>query len=242
MTERPILMEDWSVQGILAGRKTQTRRPVDERWQRFQYAIPLPESVLVERNGSEMTFPGRVPGDYLFHNGIPVKDGEWQPVGCPFHVGQRLWVKEAWMLEGADVRPAGMEWDRRAIYRATQPEFGRHFKWSPSVSMPQWASRLTLLITGVRAHQVQGIDFDDIRAEGVAKGINDTSFEMRTNFATLWDSIYARPKAIRPHGVIVRYVSYPWQGETGINTYRGKPWYVHGNPWVWAVSFEVVKP
>lgn len=38
--------------------------------------------------------------------------------------------------------------------------------------------------------------------------------------------------------MITHYESCPWENIKETRTYRGKPWYVIGNPWVWVIAFE----
>ena len=61
-------------------------------------------------------------------------------------------------------------------------------------------------------------------------------------FHTLWDSINAKPKAVLQtvddHTEIISYVSYPWEDIQETREYRGKPWVVCGNPWLWVVEFR----
>jgi hypothetical protein len=54
----------------------------------------------------------------------------------------------------------------------------------------------------------------------------------------LWDSINAEPKPCYRKEEITHYVSYPWQDIRETREYRGKPWYVYGNPLQWVVEFE----
>ena len=70
------------------------------------------------------------------------------------HVGDRLWVREAFApCEGF------------ALYRADEPK-PTPDRWSPSIHMPRWASRITLEVTAVRLEQLQEITEADCLAEG----------------------------------------------------------------------------
>lgn len=97
--------------------------------------------------------------------------------------------------------------------------------WRPSIHMPRWASRITLLVTGVRVERVQEITYEDACKEGIeevtsigpcrAMGWKDYSggpgfFDPDRSFQSLWSTIHA---ADGPHG---------WAA----------------NPWVWVVEFE----
>ena len=79
--------------------------------------------------------------------------------GCPYGtVGDRLWVKETFMGTKDCLS-----------YRATDPrqviEFGFD-RWTPSIHMPRWASRITLEITAIRVERLQEITNQDAQKEG----------------------------------------------------------------------------
>jgi len=199
MAEHPILFSGPMVRAILDGRKTQTRRVVK----------PQPAYHPVFQNE-------------LHWRGMDLNpDSTYR---CPYGVpSDWLWVRETWMLDGADVRPAGMEWDRRVIYRADNPENGELFKWKPSIFMPRWASRLTLGITAVRVERLQEISAANAMWEGIERAhllLNRLTIEALGNasstglaaiddYAVLWDSLNAK---------------------------RGYSW--ESNPWVWVITFE----
>lgn len=64
---------------------------------------------------------------------------------------------------------------------------------------------------------------------------------LRLGWGMLWDSINAKPKPVRKKGKIVAYESYPWASGNETREHRGLPWYVWGNPYVWAYRFGVVR-
>ncbi|WP_414826441.1 hypothetical protein [Yersinia pseudotuberculosis] len=83
--------------------------------------------------------------------------------------------------------------------------------WRPSIHMPRWASRIDLLITGVRVERLQSITLGDICKE-VGCGLYDF-FPATDGFRVwteLWDSIYGQKE--------------------------GENW--QANPWVWVINFE----
>lgn len=152
-----------------------------------------------------------------------IEDGHGYELSCPYGApGDLLWVKEAWAVDGSvdEARAAyedvmGGTPGNGPYYRADKVHEGTGLTWRNAMYMPRWASRLTLRITEVRVERVQDISPDDCRAEG-ARPMNEASLlwreTIRANYRTLWDSI---------------------------NTKRGYPW--DSNPWVWVVSFEVLK-
>ena len=130
---------------------------------------------------------------------------------CPFGaVGDRLWVQETF-------GDCGVRFVYRADGAACQVK-----RWTPSIHMPRWASRITLEITDVRVERLQDITDGDARAEGVpeAGGLlpeypgtyltpKGDFASARVAFQRLWESIY---------------------GDDGWDA----------NPWVWVIAFRRV--
>ncbi|WGL99669.1 hypothetical protein QE177_04320 [Arsenophonus sp. aPb] len=86
-------------------------------------------------------------------------------------------------------------------------------------NMPRWASRITLKITGVRVEKLNDISLVDTIAEGVIPdhpAVNTSSQEP-------WFSDFSRS----------------WFAQTWDSIYGKGSW--ETNPWVWAISFEVLK-
>lgn len=109
--------------------------------------------------------------------------------------------------------------------------------WRAAVTMPRWASRLTLRVLKVRVERIQEIEHESCLAEGVipngdfslpdyidaeasgvvrrvyhdSRGRRCTCFGAKAQFANLWDAAYAS------------------QGFA-----------FEDNPWTWKVEFELV--
>ena len=214
MKERPILFSAPMVRAILAGAKTQTRRVVK---------LPGTRSALTANSW--------------------VQSG---PHGAP---GDRLWVRETFYCDdyrypavpGAQL--ADPAWRDGNLYYRADVASGRFEdagywaepggKWTPSIHMPRWASRITLEIASVRVERITSISEEDARAEGVdwaaphpygerwsdddredprEVGYGSGSFA-RDNFRRLWDAINGK----RP----------------------GCSW--ADDPWVWAIGFKRVE-
>ena len=212
MAERPILFSSPMIRALLDGRKTQTRR-----------VVKLFDGNHADKAGCFRRGYDEEPGEWMQYAAA----GAWVPVRVPYAVGDTLWVRETW---------AGDE-DCGCVYRADHPtadlkrgdlDEGEQQirRWNPSIFMPRWASRLTLLVTDVRVQRVQEISEEDARAEGLVRwtdpprvpdvhyGIAHADvWEMdpRKTFARLWDSINAKRA--------------PWAS----------------NPWVFAITFEKIK-
>jgi hypothetical protein len=189
MKEHPILFSTEMVRAILDGRKTQTRRVIK----------PQPEEEIV--------------GDML-QTQIWYLDGDPDKmIHCPYgQVGDRLWVRETFcqVCYKGDGEPdvcLKEDCERNPI------AFSKCFcKWTPSIFMPRWASRITLEITGIRVERVQEISPEDCLSEGIEKSNSDDWKELLSyQYADLWDSINGK--------------KHPWSS----------------NPWVWCLEFKRVK-
>lgn len=226
MTDKPILFSGPMVRALLEGRKTQTRRVLN----------PQPPSVEAVHALAGIGYKWSPPQDTA---------NPWRPIGpvwavrklmgqkpslvVPHATGDRLWVREAWRSHRAydDQKPSEMGGDEPIQYLAT----GEIQTWGwppmeipgynrPSIFMPRWASRLTLIVTDVRVQRVQEISYLDTCAEGVdcktCEAMGQSACyrkgceESKQAFRTLWDSLNAK---------------------------RGYAW--DDNPWVTATTFEV---
>lgn len=154
MNEKPILFNAEMVRAILDGRKTQTRRPIKPQ---PKHRVVLAEAGLTHGlTAEECKDDGSV---FIDADGINPGRVFYCPYGT---VGDRLWVRETFSFNG--IRKQGNE-----VYYATKEKDVHNpesFKWTPSIHMPRWASRITLEITGVRVERVQDIIPSDAQKEG----------------------------------------------------------------------------
>lgn len=242
MTDRPILFSGAMVNTILEGRKTQTRRVVTPNTTTFD-------------GGAWCNFVAKEAFrlhdawvDNSFVNS-PILKVPWDKLGAALvarvrpriEVGDRLYVRETVVREETD-QGVGYE-----VYAADHKQVYPLTKWYhkrtavPSIHMPRWASRLTLVVTDVRVQRVQEIDSDDAMSEGV-----DLDYQCCGNMDVAFD--------LSEHGEPIN----PRQGECcgnpvlgsdprdafidlwdSINDARGHGW--DANPWVVAVTFETHK-
>ena len=201
------------VRALLDGRKTQTRRPI--KWKQTRFT-----EIGEREDGSKWPWSEDAEHACDF----------WHP--CPFGaVGDRIWVREAFRVHSratdvatlvykASERNSWTEQTHRVpvavCNKPATPE-----KWTPSLHMPRWASRILLEITDVRVERLNAINEHDAQAEGVAKlrggfwkhyqpGWTQHQLSARGSFVTLWKSIY---------------------GDESWNS----------NPWVWVIEFKRVE-
>lgn len=197
MKERGMIFNGEMVRAILDGRKTQTRRIMKN-----QPAGDYPDTPALIRSAG---------GGFQWYGHY----GESSIFNCPFGaVGDRIWVQETWAEAGAGAPDL-------KLYRADYPEHvpthyenvppADEIRWTPSIHMPRWASRLTLEITGVRVERLRDLSEDDAKSEGMTPPSGGVlpGWEYRINFRDLWMSIYGADN---------------WET----------------NPWVWVIEFKVV--
>ncbi|MBF7956165.1 hypothetical protein [Rahnella victoriana] len=179
MKERPILFNAEMVKAILSGRKTQTRRIIKLDHERgFQNPVVrgrAGEVSSVEFGLSHMLCPLGQPGD-------------------------QLWVREAIFpapLEMQSAPPHETLWniayrDGQQLVKlapaAYNPTLYNYERWTPSIHMPRWASRINLLITGVRVERLDDISQHDARCEGIVDHHNVG--QEKYLFSRLWRDIY----------------------------------------------------
>jgi len=206
MTDRPILFSAPMIRAILDGRKTQTRRVIKN-------APEVPHMDKVGPTGFQFTGEGGLPRI---------------PFTPPYAAGDRLWVREAHrMTDDGDHGDVVYEVDKEAVQthidevmrlkerlNLSDKWANPHLRKRPSIHMPRWASRLTLIVEDVRVQRLREITLGDICAEGLATSIYD--FKPTTRgfdaWAELWD---------------------------GLNAPRGYGW--DANPWVVAITFRTIK-
>lgn len=214
MKERPILFSGPMVRAILDGRKTQTRRVIKPQPERSHWERDEKHELLVNTLYSSAGYCVRF--QHIL-KGINREDPQWRtsPYGAP---GDRLWVRETFALHHS--------FPDEVFYRADKEISGQ--KWTPSIFMPRWASRITLRITDIRVERLQDISDrgpqNDCTDEGVFfSGMELPAYEEwsgrgfhsceKCMFRDLWDAINSK----RP----------------------GCSW--DDNPWVWVVEFEKIE-
>ncbi|HHJ0103637.1 TPA: hypothetical protein ACQD72_001645 [Yersinia enterocolitica] len=184
MNEKPILFNAEMVNAILSGRKTQTRR-------------------LVKCNFQDIGFNHDMGQEWPWSEDCEHAEDYWHP--CPLgSIGDQLWVRETWARYNIDQTSHDM------AYRATTPaDWPKDGLWRPSIHMPRWASRINLLITGVRVERLNTISTGDAMAEGypVEREATGGPLDAWLWFRELWDGIYPD------------------------NTFEV-------NPWCWVIEFE----
>lgn len=198
MKEHGMIFNGEMVRAILDGRKTQTRR------------------IVSDRHLNLIDVGSQIGECYPLECGIDHENSQsYYREHCPFGtIGDRIWVRETWAEAGAGA-------PELQLYRANYPEhvpshyenvpLAEDIRWTPSIHMPRWASRILLEITDVRVERLQAITLGDICKE-FGCGLYD--FRPATYGFQAWEELW---KSI--------YGDDSWQA----------------NPWVWVIEFKRIE-
>lgn len=165
------------VRAILAGTKTQTRRPI-------KAAVAWHHVEVDDDDGVPVPMVDREPR---------VDGGNWERLACPLgEAGDTLWVRECFSHSArddtfwyrSDFVPRYDAWERDIPPDTVE----RCERWTPSIHMPRYASRIDLRVTAVRVERVQDISERDACADG---GYSPVTRDCKVpKFAALWNDVY----------------------------------------------------
>jgi hypothetical protein len=213
VADRPIIFSAPMILALLAGRKTQTRRII-----KAQPSEPLKVGDHVRLGMLSMvgdvTWPLK-PGISIVSN-KPGPHPRWVEEHVKYAVGDRLYVRENIIKTVNGIVYAA---DAGDAFAGAKP------KITPCIHMPRTASRMTLIVTDVRVERLQGISRDDAMAEGIFQIREPDKDGMRHFTAGAFDTA-TRPTPEKAFEELWRLINGPESWEA--------------NPWVVAVSFEVV--
>jgi hypothetical protein len=188
------MFNEWSINRILAGEKTQARRIVK----------PQPpdnaDRVEVEANGTLGYFAGETaafhdnktcaygqPGDVLW-----VREAFRMPVGCDGKYTPKEYISSSGYTQGVPGRFQYEADGKRACEVAGKRdacavEWGRK---RPPIHMPKELCRLRLRVEDVWVQRVQRIGNDDAKAEGIDPDAPVRDYTAREKFSHLWDDVH----------------------------------------------------
>lgn len=156
---------------------------------------------------------------------VALRENGLSPYG---YTGDRLWVRESWQawedpVSGVDHIRYRADDEKLPIPDTAQASdfvIGKFGRWRPGRFMPRWASRLTLEITGLRIERLQAIDESGARAEGFSADPIPGRVNGKLANIAFFDPL--------------RWYAALWDAINGEGSWRS-------NPWVWIVSFKLVK-
>lgn len=194
MKERGMIFNAEMVRALLDGRKTQTRRIMKVQPESNQLGLLLitdstKHSDIGKYHWAESNATGNHVRSKLFL--------------CPFGaVGDRIWVREGFFpapLEMQSEPPRKTMWniayrDGMQMEKLAPAEYNptiyNYERWTPSIHMPRWASRILLEITDVRVERLKSISDRDALREGCSAADMKSGDCVADVFARLWASIY----------------------------------------------------
>lgn len=213
MKERGMIFNEYQVRALLDGSMTQTRR------------IMKDQPVL---NGNFYEVFGAAWSKGM--TSIPAVPGHSLSTRCPYGVvGDRIWVRETFAT--------GLSTKSTLAYRATHKRedledgFYDTIKWTPSIHMPRWASRILLEITDVRVERLQDADEGHLLDElGAMLEYDNTPAGRAFSHAEHY-AIAGVPVGMFPemHG----FKAW-WDKVNGDGSFDS-------NPWVWVIEFKRVE-
>jgi hypothetical protein len=186
MKDRPILFNGAMVRAILAGTKTQTRRPL-----KHEAPDEADGCFSVEIDGVD-TFCWVTGEDQDIHPSA-------KQFACPYgQPGDRLWVREAWKAHTTFDHLPPREIPQTHVWYLADDGYKAESRTRASMHMPRWASRITLEITSVRVERLTSISEVDAIAEGIERrgpgwawytDAKTYTMDPRTSYRDLWESI-----------------------------------------------------
>lgn len=141
---------------------------------------------------------------------------------CPYgEPGDRLWVREAWSTHACfDGLPPR---EIKGSFHYMADGECKTGKGRPSIHMPRWASRITLEVTSVRVERLQAISEADAIAESCTQNHN----------GFFWGGPH-KVSGQKQMATAVKAYADLWESINGPGSWDA-------NPWVWCVSFQVLK-
>lgn len=261
----PIIVSGPMVCALLEGRKTMTRR-----------IIKLPtkgEYVRPDIGGWEPTTVGGGSSFRVRRDGtrepVPEIVAIWNRttgtcIAAHYQVGDRLWVRETvacgacaldkpshwapsfWRREqGSAENPNGL-WYAADGLCPVSPITDRG-RWVPSIHMPRWASRLTLIVTGTKVERLQDISQKDAIAEGATSRRGCSGYKDRDyGWSMDWSRADSGEVQLRdialstPQAAFGNFINVLHNGERW--NMPGKPAPIWDqNPYVVAITVRVIK-
>lgn len=206
---KPMIFSTYSVQAILDGRKTQTRRVTDE---------DIVNGFDIDADGTICAYIDQATGDRFRPEEI-----------APYQPGDVIWVRETWRATGVMAEPYAYKADEEILTLIGEEGQLLYLKynWRPSIHMPKEAARIFLLVKDAIPERLQDITVADAKAEGIrvyGPGcIEGLAFGCYNGDSCL-DNTCQRP---------IELFRELWDS---LNAKRGYPF--ESDPWVWKYVFE----
>jgi hypothetical protein len=153
---------------------------------------------------------------------VALSDNDMCPNG---KAGDHIWVREAFSAMG------GKDGHALPIFYKADGDDG--LRWTPSIHMPRWASRIQLEMTSIRIERLQDISEADAEAEGIECINQPTGGD---DYQDYWRNYAVTEKEAD---------GWPWFTGDPIASFKTlwnsiyKNW--NENPWVLVIEFKLLK-
>lgn len=216
---------------IMNGTKTQTRHVIKPKYSNthIDWFTNKYGTRLCEIQNEDGTTHVRNPDGTTTHQLLA-----YMELAPRYRPGEIIYVKEAWGKVGYSNTPQYIAYlaNGRTLEEIRREDIG--FEWNKPMFMPEYAARIFLRVTAMRAEQLQDITAEDCIAEGVINEVcaaclktddcrpqrevdvfcgNDE--QLVEQYANLWDKLNAKHNG----------GAFSWEK----------------NPWVWVYTFERCK-
>jgi hypothetical protein len=217
MNERPIIFSAAMVRAILDGQKSQTRRIIKPQ-------PPYGCEYSINSNGTNALCHTEGPIDNKTRWVPPTPNSADHRLPSPYGIqGDRLWVRETFADEAGGTRKFLGD---HIYYRADGEADLQGGRWSASIHMPRWASRIRLKIARISVERVQDISESDAKAEGAKLAVKYDDGYITSEPRIVERELHSRSFAFGFEGL--------WRQIHG-----SKSW--DSNPWVWVIEFKVIE-
>lgn len=106
----------------------------------------------------------------------------------PYHVGQSLYVRENWRIDGLDKPKASdLPIGTMFLFAAdVSPDMRKAHKWRPSLFLPKWAARSIVRVVAIKETRLQDMSDEDLMQEGFPGSLSD----IRQQWKEFWSQSY----------------------------------------------------
>ena len=152
------------------------------------------------------------------------KTGWFQPVKCPYAVGDFVYAKEKWAtrLDFDNLKPSELPTTAPIWFVGDEEEVVHRGRWRSSMFMPKKVARIWREIVGVRCERLQTISKEDIENEGEP-------------FMSLPGKCLLNFGYTKPYEYTREHFAYFWDRLDG----KKHPW--SKDSFVWVLSLKEVK-
>lgn len=190
--------------------------------------------------------------NHNFSDFLSRKDSE-EKIECPYQVGQKIFVKETFVYIqdpkacARDGEPCEIhykaDYDAQGLDKQDAESIGVEFK--AATLMPQWASRLTLLIKEIKVERLAEISEEDAIKEGATSRPNIEGYNNKyEGWSMDWSNV-GKPSKYSETGILSESDICLGSARSAFGnhwnaTHKKPEKKFEASPFCWVVSFEII--